>query len=82
MQKTQRRRRHPMQVLPDCLEKLKSLKASVSTSLGAVNLILLGGMGEVKEEQKQFLSIAKKHLEMLFVDIQGFIESLEAPPRS
>lgn len=82
MQKTQRKRRHPKQGLEGYVEKLKSLKASVSTSLGAVNLILLGGMGEVKEEQKRFLSIAKKHLEMLFVDIQKFIESLEAPPRS
>ncbi|MBI4549736.1 MAG: hypothetical protein HY714_02295 [Candidatus Omnitrophica bacterium] len=58
-------------------EKMSSLKAPLATSLGALNLILLGGMGEVGEEQKRFLEAARNNLQNLFCEIQKFQDWLK-----
>jgi|GEM_PF-3605119 len=59
-------------------DKLKNMKTILSTSLGAIDLILLEGMGEISEEQKRFLGVAKKNLESLFAEIQKLIDGIES----
>ncbi len=54
------------------------MKTILSTSLGAIDLILLEGMGEISEEQKRFLGVAKKNLESLFAEIQKLIDGIES----
>jgi len=63
-------------------EKLRELKTPVSTSLGAINFILLGGRGELGEEQKRFLNVAKKNLESLFARIQDFNDWIESETKT
>lgn len=46
------------------------LKTPLATSLGAVNFVLLEGAGGLREEQKRFLGVAKKHLELAFFDLE------------
>lgn len=65
----------------DFRDQLESMKTSLSTSLGAIDAILLGGVGEVSEEQRRFLGVAKRNLENLFVEIQKFIDSGKAESR-
>ena len=50
--------------------KVTEWKTAVSTSLGAINFLLLGGTGELTGEQKRFLDVAKKNLEALFGEIK------------
>ena len=62
--------------LAEYVEKLKEIKTPLSTSLGALDFILLGGMGELPEDQKRFLNVAKKNLESGFAEIQKFTDWL------
>ena len=57
-------------------DRLKDVKNPLATSLGALDVVLLGGMGELKEEQRRFLEVAKKNLEKVFVEMEKIKESL------
>ena len=57
-------------------DRLKDVKNPLSTSLGALDVVLLGGMGELKEEQRRFLEVAKKNLEKVFIAMEKIKESL------
>lgn len=61
---------------PSLKERLKDVKNPLATSLGALDVVLLGGMGELKEEQKRFLDVAKKNLEKVFIELEKIKESL------
>ena len=58
-------------------ERLKEMKNPLSTSLGALDVVLLGGMGELKPEQRRFLEVAKLNLEKVFIEVEKIKESLE-----
>jgi hypothetical protein len=73
-----RKKKLPKERLKPFYQRLKDFKTPLSTSLGAINLILLGGAGEVPEEQRRFLGVAKKNLENLFCEIQKFLDSCDA----
>ena len=61
---------------PSLRDRLKDVKNPLSTSLGALDVVLLGGMGELKEEQRRFLEVAKKNLEKVFIEMEKIKESL------
>lgn len=58
-------------------ERLNEIKNPLSTSLGALDVVLLGGMGELAQEQKRFLEVAKLNLEKVFIEVEKIKESLE-----
>lgn len=57
--------------------QLEEMKVPLSTSLGALDVLLLDGMGELKPEQRCFLEVAKQNLEKVFGEIEKIKESLE-----
>ncbi len=62
---------------PFLRDRLKEMKNPLSTSLGALDVVLLGGMGELNQEQKRFLEVAKQNLEKVFIEVEKIKESLE-----
>lgn len=55
-------------------EKLLKIKVPLTTSLGAVDFLLLKGAGPLSDEQRRFLEVAKKNLGKLFSEIQAFLD--------
>ena len=65
---------------PFLRDRLKEMKNSLSTSLGALDVVLLGGMGELNQEQRRFLEVAKQNLEKVFIEVEKIKKSLETKP--
>lgn len=61
-------------------DKLKAMKNPLTTSLGALDVVLLGGVGELKQEQRRFLEVAKQNLEKVFIEVEKISESPEIKP--
>jgi|GEM_PF-3579977 len=57
--------------------RVKELKVPLSTSIGAINFLLLNGAGALSDKQKRFLEVAKKNSEKLFAELQKFLDSTQ-----
>lgn len=70
-------KRDRLRRLRSVIKRLREMKRPVSTCQGAIDLLLFSSDRGVKEEDKRFLSLAKRQLEKASALLEEILEEIE-----